>query len=506
MDPGDGDAVSAIVNRDRRAVRAEGGGNMSLLAVARRVIESSLRGGSAAAVLDGPALLAVGPAQLSELAYASRQEVDTARLMSMVRMNRQGDARRLADEMRASWPDARDRGLAPEIPLARFVALSEAYAAFAETLHALEYASLAMRLSEEVPDPRWQLRVLGVGAAANALNGEWAIAEDLLARRSELAAQRGWSPQDTGYSEAVAGLLLAFACTDGQRARSIAVQLRSLADTEPVAAPLGDLAESVALAMQGENAHAIDLATRTAQGIPLLIGTELVREFAWYLLGYLYLCEREPVRAEGIVRGKSVLGNHLLCPNVILAVAALQRQDYREVLAVSSECIRGRARHSRWSLPLILLVRACAHLRLGNPAAALREGGAAFVGGGIEHFSAALRIVPLHDVGPLLDASDRVFPLLRRQTAIYRVQVSRSALDSKTSPGLPRLTKREQKIAGMLSSRLSFPEIARRLHVSTGTVKSQASSIYRKLGVVNRGDAVDMLNLAGYYEGAEAVP
>jgi len=42
----------------------------------------------------------------------------------------------------------------------------------------------------------------------------------------------------------------------------------------------------------------------------------------------------------------------------------------------------------------------------------------------------------------------------------------------------------------MLSTHLSLPEIASELFLSPNTVKSQAVSIYRKLGVASRSQAV----------------
>jgi LuxR family maltose regulon positive regulatory protein len=43
----------------------------------------------------------------------------------------------------------------------------------------------------------------------------------------------------------------------------------------------------------------------------------------------------------------------------------------------------------------------------------------------------------------------------------------------------------------MLSTHLMFEEIAERLYVSRHTVKAQVVSIYGKLGVSSRGEAVD---------------
>jgi len=53
------------------------------------------------------------------------------------------------------------------------------------------------------------------------------------------------------------------------------------------------------------------------------------------------------------------------------------------------------------------------------------------------------------------------------------------------------LTPAELRVLPMLSTHLKFEEIADRLHVSKHTVKAQVVSIYGKLGVSSRGEAVD---------------
>jgi LuxR family transcriptional regulator, maltose regulon positive regulatory protein len=52
------------------------------------------------------------------------------------------------------------------------------------------------------------------------------------------------------------------------------------------------------------------------------------------------------------------------------------------------------------------------------------------------------------------------------------------------------LTPAEQRLLPLLATHLSFREIAAELLVSRNTVKTQAISIYRKLGVTTRSEAV----------------
>jgi len=56
--------------------------------------------------------------------------------------------------------------------------------------------------------------------------------------------------------------------------------------------------------------------------------------------------------------------------------------------------------------------------------------------------------------------------------------------------GTSGLTRAELRLLPLLSTHLSFREIGERLFVSRNTIKTQAISVYRKLGVSSRSDAI----------------
>jgi LuxR family maltose regulon positive regulatory protein len=64
------------------------------------------------------------------------------------------------------------------------------------------------------------------------------------------------------------------------------------------------------------------------------------------------------------------------------------------------------------------------------------------------------------------------------------------------------LTGAELRLLPLLATHLSFREIGERLHVSRNTVKTQAISVYRKLGVSNRSDAIEQAGRLGLADAA----
>ena len=59
-----------------------------------------------------------------------------------------------------------------------------------------------------------------------------------------------------------------------------------------------------------------------------------------------------------------------------------------------------------------------------------------------------------------------------------------------SAPGASALTAAELRLLPMLSTHLSFPEIAGEMFLSLHTVKSEANSIYRKLGASTHSQVV----------------
>jgi LuxR family maltose regulon positive regulatory protein len=70
------------------------------------------------------------------------------------------------------------------------------------------------------------------------------------------------------------------------------------------------------------------------------------------------------------------------------------------------------------------------------------------------------------------------------------LQEEAETLSDETTPHAAGLTGAELRLLPLLATHLSFAEIGTRLYVSRNTIKTQAISIYRRLGVSSRSDAI----------------
>jgi LuxR family maltose regulon positive regulatory protein len=155
--------------------------------------------------------------------------------------------------------------------------------------------------------------------------------------------------------------------------------------------------------------------------------------------------------------------------HALVARTAAHRGDVSEARESLGQAARLRPQLT-YAVPFFavqtLVELARAYLALADPAGArvvLREA------------SAILRLHP--DLGSLPREADEL------SSTIDTLRVG--------SVGASSLTAAELRLIPLLSTHLSFREIGERLYVSRHTVKTQAISVYRKLGVSSRSEAID---------------
>ena len=126
------------------------------------------------------------------------------------------------------------------------------------------------------------------------------------------------------------------------------------------------------------------------------------------------------------------------------------------------------------------MLKAAALLRTAGPVAARRE---------MEHSAALLCDRQLRMPLALLPPADldALAPFLVEMTPCDLGVVTSALGDSRPAP---RLTRRERVVLGALLAGMSSAGIAAELGVSLNTVKTQLRSVYRKLGVTTREEAI----------------
>ena len=208
-----------------------------------------------------------------------------------------------------------------------------------------------------------------------------------------------------------------------------------------------------------------------------------------------------------------------LCERSLVAMARSQ-WDQAEVLAERARTVLRRAGiEENYATPLICALRARAAMHRGDVPAARRELVSAqhlrpLLTYALPYFAVQARIelarvhLALADTAGARTLLREVGDLLKRRPGLGTLAGEAEALRAQLSrernssvPGASALTAAELRLLPLLSTHLSFPEIAAELFLSRTTIKSQAMSVYRKLGSSSRNQAVARSRELGLLEG-----
>ncbi|WP_069387171.1 helix-turn-helix domain-containing protein [Cellulosimicrobium cellulans] len=167
---------------------------------------------------------------------------------------------------------------------------------------------------------------------------------------------------------------------------------------------------------------------------------------------------------------------------VTLAVPAatvhLAADDHHRAVRVAARAVRDPGVTPRDAASL-WLVLAAAQLRLGRVDDALVAAQTADDLGLVARFPRAVALLPEEDREALTQAG-----------ALRAADVLPALPAPSRDVSLVRLTRREDVVLHALAEGGTMPAVARRLGVSVHTVRSQASSLYAKLGATSRAEAL----------------
>jgi LuxR family maltose regulon positive regulatory protein len=197
-----------------------------------------------------------------------------------------------------------------------------------------------------------------------------------------------------------------------------------------------------------------------------------------------------------------------LCERSLVAMARSE-WDRAHVLAGRARIVlRQAGTEECYAAPLVCAVHARTALHRGDSSTARQELVSAqrlrpLLTCALPHFAVQARIelarvhLALSDPAGAWTLIREVDELLRCRpdlgSLVGEAEAFRARLSEEHDPGVPgisALTAAELRLLPTLASHLSFPQIAAEMFLSPHTVKSEAISIYRKLGVSSRAQAV----------------
>jgi len=378
--------------------------------------------------------------------------------------------------------------LDPRVRSTLFSAVGEVYAAAGWPRRAGLYADTALIYAE---DPATLYRAHAVRSLGAAVNGEYASAAESMATCHALMLEQGWDPRNTDYALLLAEVLIASARLDAAALDALAEAMRSGAPDDPYWQYTARTTRAMRALVVRDYAGGMALLSTLVSGTEAHRSHRMVRGFALGVLADTLLARGEVRRALAVLEGHASLPGHALCFDMQRSAAYLALGREREALEITDPCLRMGTEHCVRTLGPLLLRRAVAYERLGNVASAdgaFEEGFR--LADGLGGSLAPYLTLPQADLDLLLRRLAAREPALAEATR--RVAAALAQVPTRDErPPLPALSPREERLALLLRGPKSIPQIAVELNVSVNTVKSQLRSIYAKLGVAGRDEAVD---------------
>jgi LuxR family transcriptional regulator, maltose regulon positive regulatory protein len=207
------------------------------------------------------------------------------------------------------------------------------------------------------------------------------------------------------------------------------------------------------------------------------------------------------------------------CERSLLAAA---RNDWDQAEAFANQArtaLRQAGLEESYQTPLVCAAHARAAMHRGDIPAARRELISAqrlrpMLTYAVPHLAVQARIelarvhLALADPAGARTLVREIDEILRRRPGLGILGDQAGALRDQlaeehdsAAPGASALTTAELRLLPLLATHLSFPQIGEELFLSRNTIKSQAVSIYRKLGVAARNPAVTRARELGLLEG-----
>jgi len=394
----------------------------------------------------------------------------------------------------------------PHLAAMFYRAYAEAEAHSGRLRHGIELLATAIQLAKLAHLPFVEYESLGVCALLCALAGDLSKSEEIVARGTRLALDHGWLDRPDSIPIHLSAALLALERGAPAEAEALATRARG-----GPAVPLASYVEAIVHIERGHPARAL-----AAWVLPSLHGSPASPASS---AGQLSPLERGLYTAMRIrafaALGQTVESRELLnkeidrlrileapeagavCVGVLTAVVEhAETGGGAGVLAGLHTCLLAKADHPYPAYVEMLVLAMIAEYSIGNTESAVRHfelaTSAAEVFGSWRAFLSPGRI----------DAVTSVLALVRSAVGTPGNGGAGKHLELLLQPQADgretvALTPKEREVLRAMFHDLPSSTIARQMHVSPNTVKSQIRSIYRKLGVRTRDEALERAASSG---------
>lgn len=335
---------------------------------------------------------------------------------------------------------------------------------------------------------------LTVTALGFALNGEYTSADPTMRAANDLFREGGWPESETSYVLLLADSLVSAARMDHRGLHRVAQDLSRVHPSDPYSVYSARAIDTMGKLIHGDYAAGLAACQQLLHGSERSMSHRFIRDFLLCIRSDILLAQGQYAESLASLATAESPEGHGICFAMQRGGALLLLGRERELLAETEACAASDADHCLRTLTPLLLRRAIAFRRLGNDRRAEQSMESALLL--IAHTGNSMTpfiMLPPEECTELVDAAVCTHPELA-ETAEY----IRSALASVAAPvEAPRsadelhgFTPTERALADLLLTSLSLADIARTRGVSLNTVKSQVRSIYLKLGVSARPEAV----------------
>jgi LuxR family maltose regulon positive regulatory protein len=439
--------------------------------------------------------------EVAELPLASRVVVESARVAVLVCRNRPEVARTLGRGLAAAlismpWDELHALGRGPGL---LWAAVAEAELQVGDVVAADSLARAAHQAADE--QGHLYLRYLSSAllSATRAVLGDSDEAGDLLAEAELHYALGGWPLSGRLWPVALARFMVALPQLDTARIARAAEQFAVAAKSSPFPwlGRAADLVKAYELLLDGDLAAAASRAGATTLESEHRFVPPLLRTMAATALFDIHSARGRPTSATQALGNIKDLPGHPFCVASRRAMAYLAQGEPIVALAASDECVAVGANHVARSLVPALLRRAVVQEALGMTAAADET----FLSA-LTHSPSGPKPAHYFGIDPrftealwdrLMETSPELHARVYPATSRWHMTASKAE-----RPTLhDRLSPREREVLQLLRRGYSNARISQELFVSPNTVKTHLSSLYRKLGVPNRREAMSAAETLG---------